>query len=379
MVRTASAPLFVACMIAGLLWAGPAAADPPGAPPRFTSPPPGTAIVGIGEQWFFEVAIEGDSTQPVQTTWSFSDDGGATYTPRTICTVTPPTSCGTGDAGILADNGQLWKATAVNEFGTIETAPALLVVCDETSCLNDTWALTPGTNITSGQAVTVTALGLPPDASLPLQTCRVGGSACSASEIVTTDEDGDISATIHPDRLFPGADCLHAACEIRHRFFGAVPVSFYPAQPDLRIRRRSDGQISYDDVYNPLLLGAAVTQTRDHVVAAGGKWTYALEVQNDSPDADDIVVRGTDDPNPRFHVRYFVGYYDVTAAMQGAGVTFSDMAPGATRTIAVQFRAADDAAPKSVGDAFVAAISGLDPDGTDQLRVQVHTPPAPAP
>jgi hypothetical protein len=154
-------------------------------------------------------------------------------------------------------------------------------------------------------------------------------------------------------------------------------VSFYPAQPDLRIRRRSDGQISYDNVYNPLLVGSP-SQFRDHTIALGGKWVYAVEVQNDSPDADNILVRGSADPNPRFHLRYFVGYYDVTSEMEGAGFTFSNVAPGATRTVAVQFNATSAAVAGSAGEISVVANSGLDPEGTDQLRLKVHVPAATA-
>ena len=62
---------------------------------------------------------------------------------------------------------------------------------------------------------------------------------------------------------------------------------------------------------------------------------YALRVQNDDVVTDDLVVTATPDPR----VRYFVGYYEVTAQVHGGGFRYTDVAPGEVLPLAMQMSA----------------------------------------
>ena len=139
-----------------------------------------------------------------------------------------------------------------------------------------------------------------------------------------------------------------------------------PPRPDARVRNRSTGEIYGDNVYSPL---DAVT-TRSHTISPGGTWTFAVQVQNDGP-TDSFRISA--DGGFPFTVRYLSGYYDITATATGAGATLRNVAPGQVRTIAVEFRAAEDATPRPVTFVTVGFTSLT--DGTsDYVQVGVRVP-----
>jgi len=128
---------------------------------------------------------------------------------------------------------------------------------------------------------------------------------------------------------------------------------------------RGSDQIYGDKVYIPTV------QQRTHTIAPGGYWTYALQVQNDGPNTDDITVRATNNGEPQF----FYGYFDVTSQVTGPGLVFTAMAPGEVRTFALRFHVPVDAAEGTrVGD-DVDFISNSS-QSIDRLRllVGVRTP-----
>ena len=112
--------------------------------------------------------------------------------------------------------------------------------------------------------------------------------------------------------------------------------------------------------------------TRNHAIAPGGKWSYALRVQNDGEVSDDLVFSAPQPANGSVRTRYFVGYYDVTTAVNGSGFTFADVSPGETRSIAVQFVAAPDAVDRA--HVIVQLHSGSNDLIEDRLSLAVTAP-----
>lgn len=169
--------------------------------------------------------------------------------------------------------------------------------------------------------------------------------------------------------------CVIGAAEINDISSTATftPIEFAPEQPDGLIRRRSDGQITGNDVYENIVPGL-MSQTRVHTIEPGGKWTFALRVENDGLDTDEITVTASPPALPG-EVRYFVGYYDVTSNVLGSGFTYSDMAPGEIRTLAVQFKVSSDADEDSRRDSYVTftSNSALSSDSV-HVGVVVRTP-----
>jgi hypothetical protein len=102
----------------------------------------------------------------------------------------------------------------------------------------------------------------------------------------------------------------------------------------------------------------------------GGKWSYALRVQNDGAETADIAVQAQV-PGGEVAVRYFVGYTEVTAAVNGTGYVFHDVAPGATMKIPVQFSASSAAKAGSETSLFVKFSTPSIPVVSDAVRIGV--------
>ncbi len=147
-----------------------------------------------------------------------------------------------------------------------------------------------------------------------------------------------------------------------------VPLTFSSGLADGRIKRRSDGVISGDDIYN---FGPG--EVRTHTIAAGGFWTYALQVQNDGPTTADLTVRASTSSTDGFspHVQFFFGYFDISSLVLGSsGFTFTNMAPGDVRTFALRFQAPTASTVGSTANAFVSFASGSS-GITDDLSLYV--------
>ena len=255
--------------------------------------------------------------------------------------------------------------------------------------------MTADTGLHTGDTVTIEGSGYTPNVSVGF--CEAIPNAGNQNdcgkgfEFATTDENGHFSATYQVLRFITptfGAssevDCNDAAvdCEIGVAEVNPFPipetVSYEPIafadEPvaDLVQKRRSDGQLFFDNIYEPIDGLGCCTQVRHHQIQAGGKWTYALRVQNDGETTDDLVLTAPQPNNDAITARYFVGYYNVTAPVNGTGFTFVDVKPGETRSVAVQFAAAPGSSGD--GDVVVQLHAGSNNLIEDMLRLQVSIP-----
>ena len=218
--------------------------------------------------------------------------------------------------------------------------------------------VTPDSDLSAGDVVTVEASGFPPNAQILV--CEViielapSPDSCGAPGFtVGADGSGSFANTYTVQRfvaaqLMAQVDCVVEACGIAvadnfdiEGTMVVAPISFLPGpvpRPDAILKRRDvTGELVGNDIYN----NSGSGQTFSHSIVPGGKWSFAVRLQNDGEATDDLRVRfagGFADV-----VRYFVDYYDVTALVNGPGFAFEDVPVGATRNMAVQFRAPDTA------------------------------------
>ncbi len=254
------------------------------------------------------------------------------------------------------------------------------------------FTVTPDTGLLTGDTVTIEGSGYAPNAQVAFCQAHPEGepdqSDCGkAFEITTTDENGDFSANYQVLRFITRqfaapdeVDCRAVTCGIGVAEVDPSPVpgtvSFQPItfdpEPivDLILKRRSDGQLFFDNVYEPI--GSRGFRVhKSHTIAAGGTWTYALRIQNDGEVTDDFVVTAPENFSP-FALRFCVGYFDVTAEVIDGGLTFADVDPGETLPLAVQFAAP----PESTGSAetMVTVRAGAHSLISDTLRLHVFVP-----
>jgi hypothetical protein len=350
--------------------------------PQFTGEPPAQIVVVDG---FYYTSPEYSATSDapaLELMFQRSTDGGTTWVDRAGCFGAVPVNCGGGwSKATLNENGTLYRAVATDTNGnTAISATTLLTVCDDTSCIVSTFDVSPDTDLVTGQHVTVSGSGFPANLPVTLDVNEVAQPALTpqiAPMTVVASPTGEISASYPVHRLnLRFHDCAHVAlgCEVRAKVggatFGRAPIGFLPVQPDARLRRLSDDAIFFDDVYSPI---ASTTQLVQHAITPGGRWSYAVQIQNDGPVADDMTLRGSPSPENYFKIRYFVGFYDVTASVTGAGFTYRNMAAGEVRKLAVQFTALPDV-PPDVGLGMTASLrftSGVDVEARDTINLRV--------
>jgi hypothetical protein len=210
--------------------------------------------------------------------------------------------------------------------------------------------VTPHADLTNNQLVTIEGSGWPANTdigycegvadSTPSQADCIGGAG-----LVTSSATGSFSVTYHVVRSASSPEhgqvnCAVVQCAIAAAVFSdiantikTVDISFNPAQIDVRLKQRSSGAIKGDDVYNDL----SVENFR-RTFGPGGSYAFAFEIQNDGTTSDDAIVKVTKEPVGAGNItaRYFVGYYDVTAPITGAGVRIRNIAPGQIRGLAVK-------------------------------------------
>jgi hypothetical protein len=254
--------------------------------------------------------------------------------------------------------------------------------------------VTPTAGLLDGQTVTIDATGFDPFVDVAFCQALMLGSPgpedCGRPfSTGTTDESGDFSTPYVVRRFMfssqlertvdcadPSANCVIGFAQANNVGGTAVltPIAFEPSppptRPDGRIKRRSDGVVSWDDVYNETGAG----QTRSHAIASDGRWTFALQAQNDSAVVDDIHISGeafTQD----FTIRYFLGYYDITSSVTSSeGFTLAHMAPGAVQLFAIQFTANAGAPAGATVAASVFSRSGTNPQMFDRVIVSAYVP-----
>jgi hypothetical protein len=249
---------------------------------------------------------------------------------------------------------------------------------------------TPNVGLIDGQTVSFTGSGFNPSVDIGFcQAIDDGTPAqedCGASTGTTTSSpSGDISGqlTVRQSMFVPSlgrtVDCASEAC-----FVGAAEISdiantsafasltFVRIQPDGQIRRLSDSVVFGNDVYGSDGLG----QTFTHPVAPGGSWSFAVQVQNDGDRTDDITVTAASiGTSPDVSVRYFAGWFDVTALVNGGGFTFAGVPPGGVRRLPVQFHAVSGAPVDERSRQLVTFTSGTAPIADSVLvAARVLTP-----
>jgi len=204
--------------------------------------------------------------------------------------------------------------------------------------------------------------------------------------LVNTDADGHLSLDLGVQQIvsIPSlgrtVDCGIESCYVAAAVFSDIahtavftPITFSKDLADGRIKRRSDGTIFGDNVYD---FGPG--ELAKHTIAPGGTWTYALQVQNDGPTTTDLTVSASVSSTEGLtgQVQFFVGYYDVTSyVLSPSGLTFTDMAPGEVRTFALRFGVPADAPAGSYVNAFVGFASAT-AGQTDALSLYVNVPTA---
>jgi hypothetical protein len=246
---------------------------------------------------------------------------------------------------------------------------------------------TPSTGLIDRQTIAVFGAVFNPNAAVgycqAIQSASPSVNDCASGGASTTtaSASGDFHGGVFVRRLIfvPSlgrtVNCAVESCVIGAAEFtgfdvipGTVayaPISFAPGQPDGRIKRRSDGEITGDNVYNSDGFG----QTRIRAVQPGTTWTFAVQLENDSPTADNIKIAAPPSSAP-ITVHYFVGYYDVTVPVTGGGFTFTDQAPGQLGTFAVHFTV-DPGAPLGAGADPLITYTSNTAGAIDAVRVGV--------
>ncbi|MDQ3814541.1 MAG: hypothetical protein M3347_11395, partial [Armatimonadota bacterium] len=111
--------------------------------------------------------------------------------------------------------------------------------------------------------------------------------------------------------------------------------SFVHATADLLIKLGSEApsQFALNNVYQPIPDGP---QVRSLSVANDTTAIYQVQVQNDSPNSRNFVVKAMGASGDGWTVRYRSGATDITAAILNAGYTTAVLAPGASEILAVE-------------------------------------------
>lgn len=253
-------------------------------------------------------------------------------------------------------------------------------------------SVSPSTGLTGGQEVTVTGSGFSPSVDMAICEGIVDGTAgpedCGiAAALFQSRDDGSFSVTFSVARFMsvgsrsidcaaPGAECMVGAAELSDIVGTAVvaPISFAPAsgspRPDMVFKRRDTQQLLENDQY---FGNISFAPQHNHAIASGGKWVYALVVQNDGDVIDDLVLTSPIVPPAPLSVRVFVGYSEITSDVTGSGYVFHGVLPGQSITVGVQFSAAPGA--HDVGAlASIRVRSSVAPELVDFARLWVDAP-----
>jgi hypothetical protein len=254
-----------------------------------------------------------------------------------------------------------------------------------------TLTVTPGTGLINFQKVAVTGGGFTP--SVEVQFCQAirdstpSRADCGAAvpSVVSTPS-GEISGenvvrqSINPATVTHPVDCWIDECvmmawegdDVAGTAVFSAPLTFVRIQPDGQIRSLHDGTLTGDDVYNSNASG----QTVPHGITPGHDWSFAVQVENDGGRTDDIsVMAAVEMAHPGIAVRYFAGWFDITAQVtQGRSFTFADVAPGAVRKLSVQFRASATVPVEAISRQRITFYVGTPPTilGIDVVRIGVR-------
>jgi hypothetical protein len=266
----------------------------------------------------------------------------------------------------------VWGAAAVVGAPPVAAAGALTV--------------TPHAGLLEGKVVTISGTGFPANTDIGYcegiadATPSIDDCIATAS-LVTSSSQGTFSVEYTVQRWGTSSshgavDCAAVQCSIGAAVFSDIAntavyraLSFNPYQIDGRLKEQANGRILGDGTYSG--------EGYWHRIRPGGKLVWAVQAQNDGLSTDDVVLKAAagDPGNSKVEIRYFVGYYDVTASITGPGITIRNLAPGAVRTFAVRMTAASDADIGSVVWTTISFASGHGGGGqTVVLYAQVVSP-----
>jgi hypothetical protein len=242
--------------------------------------------------------------------------------------------------------------------------------------------VTPHENLIDGQRVTVEGSGFPANTDIAgceggvLDSTPSAGDCITPPFLVESSATGTFSVGYTVKRKGTSdngaVDCMAVQCTIGAAVFSDIAntavstdISFNPAQIDARQKQRSTGAIRGDDIYNNL-----AGQTFGRTFAPGGSYTFALQVQNDGNATDDAIITAAKEPADAGHIttRYYVGYYDVTALVEGAGVRIRNLAPGQVKGLAVKISVGPDADNGELAT-FTLSFASAAGGGGDSLRI----------
>lgn len=99
-----------------------------------------------------------------------------------------------------------------------------------------------------------------------------------------------------------------------------------------------------------------------------------MQVQNDSQVTDSIRVVGTRESST-FAVRYYLGSRQVSPLVKAGNLVFSNLAPGAQRTVTVEIEARTGAPPGAQRKVVVSARSVADGSIRDNVTATAKLPP----
>ena len=223
-----------------------------------------------------------------------------------------------------------------------------------------TLVVAPDSDLVSGDMITVSGSGFSSDA-LGVGICELvidadpGNDDCGFfAGPFSVDASGEFSGQFKVRRYLntrsaglvdcaaPSATCGMAAAEVDGALDpipgteAVAPISLREfagtGRPDIIIKNRATGAFSFDNFTTTI----CCNQYRQHSVAVGGKWSYALRVQNDDVVVDDLIV--TAPPNPR--VRYFFSYFEITAQVTSGGFRYTAVGPGEILPLSMQMSGA---------------------------------------
>jgi hypothetical protein len=100
--------------------------------------------------------------------------------------------------------------------------------------------------------------------------------------------------------------------------------------------------------------------------------TFAVRIQNDGTQTDDIVVTAPTSSGVVF-VRYFFSFFDITPYVTSSGFAFRSLAPGSAVQIGVRFEVPPSAPVDLIERRLVTFTSVGDSNRADAVRLRVTT------
>src|SRR4051794_37079534 len=201
-----------------------------------------------------------------------------------------------------------------------------------------TLSVTPHDGLVDGTVVTIEGGGFPANTDIGYcegvqDTTPAIDDCIGTASLVTSSDQGTFSVEYSVQRRGTSTshgtvDCAVVQCSIGAAVYSDIAhtavfraLSFSPFQIDGRLKEQANGRILGDDIYSG--------ENYWHRIRPGGRLVWAVQAQNDGPSPDDVILHAvsSDPGNQQVEIRYFIGYYDVTANITGPGITIHNLPP----------------------------------------------------